>query len=69
MLLNRITVNDVCGLLLNKSKALEMRLKGKLSRVHFAAVSQAKKENSVKEELRGEHLSVIDWKEVLARQN
>ena len=54
-----------------------MRLKGKLSRVYFAAVSQAKKkkkkkkkkENSVKEELGWEHLSVIVWKQVLARQN
>lgn len=44
----RITVNDVCGLLLNKSRALEMRLKGKLSRVHFAAVSQAKKKTLLK---------------------
>lgn len=46
-----------------------MRLKGKLSRVYFAAVSQAKKENTVKEELGWEHLSVIVWKQVLARQN
>jgi len=38
-----------------------MRLKGTLSRVHFAAVTQAKKK-TVKEELGGEHLSITDWK-------
>lgn len=50
----------MCGLLLNKSRSLEMRLKRKLSRVHFADVSQAIKK-TVKEELGGKYLLITVW--------